>query len=143
MASSKPTPKSRQQVLNAKYGSPLPILLPNSTTGPQASSRGQKGKSTVTSILSTYAPSLTAEIIVPQCHGIYDPITRSVWVTDRKDMDILFRRGFFGKGTLSRSEPSWRERRVDLLKGGSSEFLQARGTRTGLLIIDCMTDARA
>jgi len=40
-------------------------------------------------------------------------------------MDILFRRGFFGKGTLSRSEPSWRERRVDLVKGGSctSTFL--------------------
>lgn len=123
MSSSKPTPKSRQQVLNAKYGSPLPILLPNSSTGPQF----QKGKSTSsshsTSLLSTYAPSLTAEIIVPQCQGVYDPITRSVWVTDRKDMDILFRRGFFGKGTLSRSEPSWRERRVDLLKGGDSESI--------------------
>lgn len=122
MASSKPTPKNRQQILNAKYGSPLPILLPNSSTGLQAQNYKDKGKSkSGQSILSTYAPSLTAEIIVPQCNGVYDPITRSVWVTDREDMDILFRRGFFGKGTLSRSEPSWRERRVDLLKGGSSE----------------------
>lgn len=109
--SSKPAPKSRQQVLNARYGHPLPILLPNST-------QSNKGKSK--SLLSAF--SSTTDIVVPQCKGVYDPLTRSVWVTDRDDMDILFRRGFFGKGTLSRSEPSWRERRVDLLKGGSCEF---------------------
>jgi tRNA-splicing endonuclease subunit Sen2 len=108
--SSKPTPKARFQILNEKYGSPLPILLPNSTAG-------NKGKSK--SIFSSYTSAITTEVAVPKCIGVFDPITRSVWVTDRADIDILFRRGFFGKGTLSRSEPSWRERRVDLVKGGS------------------------
>lgn len=111
--SAKPTPKNRQAALNAKYGHPLPILLPNSTQS------NIKGKSR--SLLSSFTSS--TDIVVPQCKGVYDPITRSVLVTDREDMDILFRRGFFGKGTLSRSEPSWKERRVDLLKGGSSEFI--------------------
>jgi hypothetical protein len=111
--SSKPNPRARAQALNAKYGSPLPILLPNSTTG----SKDQKGKSK--SVFAAYTSSFTAQVEVPKCTGVYDPVTKSVWVMDRKDMDILFRRGFFGKGTLSRSEPSWRERRVDLVKGGS------------------------
>jgi tRNA-splicing endonuclease subunit Sen2 len=78
---------------------------------------GQKGKAK--SILSAYTSSFTAHVEVPKCTGVFDPLTRSVWVVDKDDMDILFRRGFFGKGTLSRSEPSWRERRVDLVKGGS------------------------
>jgi len=111
--SSKPNPRARAQALNAKYGSPLPILLPNSMTG----NNGQKGKSK--SVFAAYTSSFTAQVEVPKCAGVYDPITRSVWVVEREDMDILFRRGFFGKGTLSRSEPSWRERRVDLVKGGS------------------------
>jgi tRNA-splicing endonuclease subunit Sen2 len=112
--SGKPNPRARQQANNAKYGSPLPILLPNSTTG-------QKGKSK--SIFSAYTAVFTTEVGVPKCTGIYDPVTRSVWVMDRGDVDILFRRGFFGKGTLSRSEPSWRERRVELVKGGSCTSL--------------------
>jgi tRNA-splicing endonuclease subunit Sen2 len=51
-------------------------------------------------------------------------------VVEREDMDILFRRGFFGKGTLSRSEPSWRERRIDLVKGGSCTSLGLCSTRS-------------
>ena len=126
--SSKPNPRARQQALNAKYGSPLPILLPNSATA----MNGQKGKSK--SILSAYTSSFTAHVEVPKCTGVYDPVTRSVWVVDREDMDILFRRGFFGKGTLSRSEPSWRERRVDLVKGGSCASTQlSRGFRKLIL----------
>ena len=112
MSSSKPNPKARQQALNAKYGSPLPVLLHTPWNA--------KGKSK--SLLQTYSPSLAVEISVPRCTGVFDPITRSVWVTYRADIDKIFRKGFFGKGTLSRSEPSWRERRVDLLKGGSCEF---------------------
>lgn len=37
-------------------------------------------------------------------------------------MDLAFQKGFFGKGSLSRSEPSWRARRVGLLKGGDSKL---------------------
>lgn len=44
--------------------------------------------------------------------GHYDPMTRSVWVTDPHGAQVLWRRGFFGKGSLSRSEPTWLERLV-------------------------------
>lgn len=37
-------------------------------------------------------------------------------------MGLAFQKGFFGKGSLSRSEPSWRARRVGLLKGGDSKL---------------------
>ncbi|GJE91131.1 tRNA intron endonuclease domain-containing protein [Phanerochaete sordida] len=52
----------------------------------------------------------------PHCEGTLDPATRSVWVTDRKDAMILWQRGFFGKGDLSRSEPSWYTRQVNARK---------------------------
>ncbi|CAG8530708.1 3257_t:CDS:2, partial [Paraglomus occultum] len=40
-------------------------------------------------------------------YGIFDRASRSVWVSKQEDIDILWRQGFFGKGTLSRSEPLW------------------------------------
>lgn len=43
--------------------------------------------------------------------GTYDALTRSVWVTDPAGAAILWRRGFFGKGSLSRSEPTHLARR--------------------------------
>ncbi|ODN84299.1 tRNA-intron endonuclease [Cryptococcus amylolentus CBS 6039] len=100
-------PRARHAANNRKYGTPLPILFPQ----PQ---------STTASVLSSYLPSFAAKAELLQAVGDYDPITQSVWVTDRKGMDLLFQKGFFGKGTLSRSEPSWRERRVALLKGGDA-----------------------
>ncbi|WVQ71078.1 tRNA-intron endonuclease [Cryptococcus sp. DSM 104548] len=100
-------PRARHAANNRKYGTPLPILFPQP---PSAS----------TSVLSSYLPSFATKPELLQAVGDYDPITQSVWVTDPKGMDILFQKGFFGKGTLSRSEPSWRERRVALLKGGDA-----------------------
>ncbi|KJX92294.1 tRNA-splicing endonuclease subunit Sen2 like protein [Zymoseptoria brevis] len=52
--------------------------------------------------------------------------TRSVHVTDSKHVRALWEMGFFGKGTLSRSEPSWVEREKARLKakrvgGGTAE----------------------
>ncbi|KAH9940930.1 uncharacterized protein BXZ73DRAFT_88603 [Epithele typhae] len=52
----------------------------------------------------------------PHCEGVFDPATRSVWITNEKDSTILWRRGFFGKGDLSRSEPSWLARQVNARK---------------------------
>ncbi|EIW72842.1 hypothetical protein TREMEDRAFT_25866 [Tremella mesenterica DSM 1558] len=93
-----------------KYGTPLPVLLPSSPL--LSPSRN--------TFLGSYIPSLLSRerIEIPQCVGVYDATTRSVWVTRRDHIDILFRRGFFGKGTLSRSEPTWRERRLGDLKSG-------------------------
>ncbi|KAK5133902.1 hypothetical protein LTR08_007131 [Meristemomyces frigidus] len=42
--------------------------------------------------------------------GYFSPQTRSVHITDPRTMRALWEMGFFGKGTLSRSEPSWLER---------------------------------
>lgn len=43
----------------------------------------------------------------PPCKGSWSPETRSVHVTDPKSIRILWEQGFFGKGSLSRSEPTW------------------------------------
>ena len=104
--------KTRNQ---QKYGTPLPILLPSSPLFPKPAK----------TVLASYTPSLLSgpRIRVPQCVGRYDATTRSVWITDKDDMAILFQRGFFGKGTLSRSEPTWRNRRITDLKSGSGEYL--------------------
>ena len=42
--------------------------------------------------------------------GCFSSETRSVHVTDPKHVRALWEMGFFGKGILSRSEPSWLER---------------------------------
>lgn len=58
----------------------------------------------------------------PHCVGIFDEPSRSVWIVNARDRDILWRRGFFGKGNLSRSEPSWLNRRLNQLGGTKGEL---------------------
>ncbi|MCJ1224628.1 hypothetical protein MMC12_001273 [Toensbergia leucococca] len=61
--------------------------------------------------------------------GIFSPETRSVHVTDVDTVRILWERGFFGKGSLSRSEPSWLERekrRKGIVVGETSEEVTRR-----------------
>ncbi|GAA5827364.1 hypothetical protein JCM11251_003781 [Rhodosporidiobolus azoricus] len=52
------------------------------------------------------SPSLTPNRI----DAVWDELTQTVWVKDEKQMTRLWRQGFFGKGFLSRSEPSWKRR---------------------------------
>ena len=102
---------NRQHHVSNLQRSPLPILLP---LPPQ--------KTFLFSYLPTFvSPSTSVE--KPCCNGAFDPLTRSVIVTSKTDMDILFRRGFFGKGSLSRSEPTWRDRRLETLRGGGGGSL--------------------
>lgn len=42
--------------------------------------------------------------------GIWVPESRSVHVVDHKSMRALWEQGFYGKGSLSRSEPQWLDR---------------------------------
>lgn len=57
----------------------------------------------------------------PHCDGYLDMITHSVWVVDSVHSKALWRRGFFGKGDLSRSEPSWLARQINIRQlGGKS-----------------------
>lgn len=44
--------------------------------------------------------------------GVWDPATGSVHVNDPKSIRVLWEQGFFGKGTLSRSEPNWMKREL-------------------------------
>lgn len=45
-----------------------------------------------------------------QFWGYYSALTRSIHVTDPASARALWEHGFFGKGSLSRSEPEWLER---------------------------------
>lgn len=104
------TPSSRSRVTfkantrrveNAKiYANPLPVIF----SDPPKPSR---------SVFNLLGLSPRA-VINPHCEGIFDPTTKSVWVLDPRDAKLLWQRGFFGKGTLSRSEPSWLTRQLNL-----------------------------
>lgn len=56
--------------------------------------------------------------------AFWDNDTRTIYITDEKSMVELWQQGFFGKGSLSRSEPNWLKRektRLGLVKGRVSE----------------------
>ncbi|KAF5361891.1 hypothetical protein D9756_002586 [Leucocoprinus leucothites] len=102
---------SRKAEIARLYAHPLPILL---SEKPQEPSRIQ-------SILSFLGLSLN-RISNPHCEGVFDPCTRSVWVSKSDDVLVLWRRGFFGKGDLSRSEPSWYTRQMNIRKSGGKQM---------------------
>ncbi|KAK4501772.1 hypothetical protein PRZ48_007581 [Zasmidium cellare] len=77
----------------------------------------------------------------PRYVGHYSQETRSIHVTDPHHVRALWEMGFFGKGTLSRSEPSWLERekaRVRLKHGGGTaeEATNARRERRRLFKLE-------
>ncbi|PYI22945.1 hypothetical protein BO99DRAFT_409716 [Aspergillus violaceofuscus CBS 115571] len=90
---------------------PLPPLIPHNPLS-------------IVSVLLSY---LTYLIAPPQQHvytAYFDSATSSVHVTDPEAIRALWEMGFFGKGNLSRSEPSWLERekkRRGMLGGTTSE----------------------
>ncbi|KAL4974396.1 hypothetical protein BDW66DRAFT_152949 [Aspergillus desertorum] len=79
------------------------------------------------SVISVLLSYLTYFIAPPHedVHSAYfDSNTSSVHVTDEKTVRALWEMGFFGKGSLSRSEPTWLEQektRRGLLGGVTSE----------------------
>lgn len=107
--------RARAAANHKKYGTPLPILLPESPLY-AAALASPPANSTVVR-LGLFS---SARAIVPTVVGVLDRASQSVRVSDAEDMRLLFERGFFGKGALSRSEPSWRAGRAELLKGGSA-----------------------
>ncbi|KAL4870203.1 hypothetical protein BDV12DRAFT_184603 [Aspergillus spectabilis] len=103
---------------------PLPPLIPHNPLS-------------VISVLLSYLTYL----IAPPRNGIYsayfDPNMSSVHVTDEKTVRALWEMGFFGKGSLSRSEPTWldqEKKRRGLLGGMTSEEVtrQRRAERRDL-----------
>ncbi|KAM0786425.1 hypothetical protein ACM66B_001889 [Microbotryomycetes sp. NB124-2] len=92
------------------YANLLPITPPTSSP------------SFITSLLSTL-PFLS--LSPPRVDAVYDELTQTVWVSRPDDMMLLWRRGFFGKGTLSRSEPSWQRRvqnKIAVLEGREQDL---------------------
>lgn len=87
------------------YSYPLPVVFSDPPQG------------RIQSVLGLLGLSLT-EVINPHCEGIFDVTTRSVWVSNPKDVKLLWQRGFFGKGDLSRSEPSWLARQMNIRRMG-------------------------
>lgn len=95
---------------------PLPPLIPHNPL----------------SVISVALSYLTY-IISPPHHEVYsayfDNATSSIHVTGEKAIRALWEMGFFGKGNLSRSEPSWLERekkRRGLLGGNTSEEITGK-----------------
>ncbi|CAP73365.1 uncharacterized protein PODANS_2_7520, partial [Podospora anserina S mat+] len=60
--------------------------------------------------------------------GVWDPDTCSVHVPDPASIRALWEQGFFGKGSLSRSEPNWLKR--ELARRGSPEGKTVSEVRT-------------
>ena len=55
----------------------------------------------------------------PICKGYWSSETRSVHVTHSQTIRVLWEKGFFGKGSLSRSEPTWLQ--TESVKRGKAE----------------------
>ncbi|KAF4610523.1 hypothetical protein D9613_006748 [Agrocybe pediades] len=94
---------------NKIYANPLPLLFI------------EPPPSRIGSILGLLGLSLT-RVENPHCEGVFDPVTRSVWVTNPDHSLILWRRGFFGKGDLSRSEPSWLARQINIRRSAGKQL---------------------
>ena len=62
--------------------------------------------------------------------GFWDPEIRSVLVRDPASVRALWEQGFYGKGSLSRSEPNWLKR--ELARRGSPEGKTVSEARTEL-----------
>jgi tRNA-splicing endonuclease subunit Sen2 len=96
----------RRKELDGIYAYPIPIIL------------SEPIQTRLNSVLGLFGIS-TTQLSNPHCEGYLDAVTRSVWITNSKDSLLLWRRGFFGKGDLSRSEPTWLARRLNARKMGA------------------------
>lgn len=104
---------NHRAALNELYKHPLPLAFP----GPPAPASA----SLWTTIFSDAFGKVKAPVFEnPHCQGVWDSFSGSVWVKAEVDQDILWRRGNFGKGSLSRSEPSWWRRRVREVTGSDT-----------------------
>jgi len=101
--------------IKREYAHPLPIAFTNLPLYPR---------------LALGALGLSNFVIDhPTCIGTLDTDTQSVWVTDAKDINLLWKRGFFGKGNLSRSEPTWFARQQGSNRAAELITAQRRNAR--------------
>lgn len=119
---------ARRNENNRIYANPLPLIF------------SQPELKRINSILNLLGLS-TTQVLNPKCDGYFDAGTRSVWVSNEKDSMILWRRGFFGKGDLSRSEPSWLVRQINARKSRAAGR-ECLALNINLLLVDdiCITE---
>lgn len=72
-----------------------------------------------TAILTQFFSTPPSHSVSPYI-GYFSSESRSIHVTDPVHVRALWEMGFFGKGTLSRSEPSWLDREKARLKAGAA-----------------------
>lgn len=94
---------------------PLPPLIPHNPVS-------------VISVLLSYLTFLISPPKREAYAAYFDSATSSVHVTDEKTVRALWEMGFFGKGSLSRSEPSWMDRERKR-RGGSFGITSEEHTR--------------
>lgn len=104
-AKSEAAPRTRKPNYNLLHANPLPLtiqplppLIPHNPLS-------------LLQILYTYFFCRTPCQPEPLYTGAFNPTTRSVHVTETRSIQAFWNNGFFGKGTLSRSEPTWISRR--------------------------------
>ncbi|OBT57722.1 hypothetical protein VE04_02436 [Pseudogymnoascus sp. 24MN13] len=103
----RPRGPTRSQQINKLYSHPTPLrTFPLPTFVPH-------NPISLVQILYTWLQqTISPPSSHPQAlyHGVFSPELRSIHVTDERSAHALWREGFFGKGSLSRSEPSWLDR---------------------------------
>jgi tRNA-splicing endonuclease subunit Sen2 len=109
---------SRAQQMNAIYGQPLPLkTFPLPTFIPS-------NPLSLVHLLTAWVSQL---INRPSSHpepiyiGLFTPDLRAVHVTDPRSIQALWKQGFYGKGSLSRSEPSWLDREKRRVGAGADK----------------------
>ena len=101
-------PRQRRPAINETYALPAPIrtfpLPPFHPTNPVS----------LVLLVSAWVAQILSPPVEPSVvyDGVWYPESRSVHVRDEKSMRALWEQGFYGKGSLSRSEPHWLERQT-------------------------------
>ncbi|SNX83469.1 related to tRNA splicing endonuclease beta subunit [Melanopsichium pennsylvanicum] len=107
---------------NQLYSKPIPVDLDASTTSMTPESGETLWSSLCTLLTLGYYSPGSSPYSVPsitykgkeKVKVYYDQNLQTIWVEDLdQGVRLLWQRGFFGKGNLSRSEPTWRQRKVN------------------------------
>lgn len=85
---------------------PLPVLIPHNPLS-------------LVAIVLSYLTQVLAPPTQPTYNGYFSSSTSSIHVTDPETTRKLWEMGFFGRGSLSRSEPTWLENQKK--KGATAE----------------------
>ncbi|EXJ91819.1 hypothetical protein A1O3_00369 [Capronia epimyces CBS 606.96] len=105
LSSSKPPKRPRRPNYNYIHRNllpvevhPLPVLIPHNPLS-------------LVAIALSYLVQILSPPARPTYNGYFSSATSSIHVTDTEAIRKLWEMGFFGKGSLSRSEPTWLENR--------------------------------